>query len=198
MHGPPPPGEDRPAAASLNSWAAQRLENYQRSIDRLLAVGRPAYRSTTLCGPSMTRRPSWPSVGQQASLLDSVHPEKEVRDGGPGADPEGFRDRHPPLTESGRLPCSQRDRSQDRGSPPPATIWNGLFCNIAYPASIVTMRPAPKSKNCRTGRLRYLAGLQPQCPGRRQAHSGHGGRPPRPARGLSKGASACRRWRHHA
>ena len=71
--------EGQTSAASLDSWAAQRLENYQRNIDRLLAVEGPRTIDNTL-RPFDDAQAELAVVGQQASLLDSVHPEKEVRD----------------------------------------------------------------------------------------------------------------------
>ena len=67
------------SAATLDSWAAYRLENYQRCIDQLLAVAGPRTIENTL-RPFDDAQAELAAVGQQASLLDSVHPEKEVRD----------------------------------------------------------------------------------------------------------------------
>ncbi len=66
-------------ASSLEAWATIRLEEYQRNIDRLLAVTAPRTVENTL-RPFDDAQAELASVGQQASLLDSVHPEKDVRD----------------------------------------------------------------------------------------------------------------------
>ncbi len=67
------------SAASLEAWASNRLGNYQRSIDQLLAVTAPRTIENTLRAFDDAQA-ELAAVGQQASLLDSVHPEKEVRD----------------------------------------------------------------------------------------------------------------------
>ncbi len=67
------------SAATLDSWADYRLENYQRRIDQLLAVAGPRTIENTL-RPFDDAQAELAAVGQQSSLLDSVHPEKEVRD----------------------------------------------------------------------------------------------------------------------
>jgi thimet oligopeptidase len=66
-------------AESLEAWAARHLENYQRSIDQLLAVAGARTVENTL-RPFDDAQAELAAVGQQCSLLDSVHPEKEVRD----------------------------------------------------------------------------------------------------------------------
>ena len=55
------------------------MRNYQRSIDQLLAVTAPRTIENTL-RPFDDAQAELAAVGQQSSLLDSVHPEKEVRD----------------------------------------------------------------------------------------------------------------------
>ena len=65
--------------ATLDSWAAHRLQKYQRCIDQLLAVAVPRTIENTL-RPFDDAQAELAAVGQQSSLLDSVHPEKEVRD----------------------------------------------------------------------------------------------------------------------
>ncbi len=67
------------SAATLDAWASHRLENYQRCIDQLLAVTGPRTIENTL-RPFDDAQAELAAVGQQSSLLDSVHPEKEVRD----------------------------------------------------------------------------------------------------------------------
>jgi thimet oligopeptidase len=67
------------AAARLETWAAKRLEEYEKNLDRLLAVTAPRTAENTL-RPFDDAQAKLASVGQQASLLNSVHPEKEVRD----------------------------------------------------------------------------------------------------------------------
>ncbi len=64
---------------SLEAWAKARLEQYQNSINRLLAVEGARTIENTL-RPSMTLSAELATVGQHASLLDSKHPEKDVRD----------------------------------------------------------------------------------------------------------------------
>jgi thimet oligopeptidase len=66
-------------ADSVDSWAARRLESYQSSINQLLAAAGPRTVDNTL-RPFDDAQAELAAVGQQASLLDSVHPEKEVRD----------------------------------------------------------------------------------------------------------------------
>jgi len=66
-------------AASLEAWANVRLQQYQESIDRLLAVEGLRTIENTL-RPFDDAQAELATVGQQASLLDSVHPVKEVRD----------------------------------------------------------------------------------------------------------------------
>jgi thimet oligopeptidase len=70
---------DVTSAATLDAWALHRLENYQRRIDQLLAVTSSRTIDNTL-RPFDDAQAELAAVGQQSSLLDSVHPEKEVRD----------------------------------------------------------------------------------------------------------------------
>jgi thimet oligopeptidase len=71
--------EEKTSAASLEAWAAKHLDNYQRCIDQLLAVACPRTIENTL-RPFDDAQAELAAAGQQSSLLDSVHPEKEVRD----------------------------------------------------------------------------------------------------------------------
>src|SRR5271168_4472220 len=63
----------------LEAWANTRLEEYRRSIDRLLAVQAARTIENTL-RPFDDAQAELTTVGQHASLLDSVHPQKGVRD----------------------------------------------------------------------------------------------------------------------
>ncbi len=72
------PGEKN-SAATLEAWATYRLANYQKKIDQLLAVSGQRTIENTLRSFDDAQA-ELAAVGQQASLLDSVHPEKEVRD----------------------------------------------------------------------------------------------------------------------
>jgi thimet oligopeptidase len=65
--------------ATLDSWANLRLEKYQASVDTLLTVEGVRTVANTL-RPFDDAQAELAEVGQQASLLDSVHPVKEVRD----------------------------------------------------------------------------------------------------------------------
>jgi thimet oligopeptidase len=67
------------SAATLDAWASHRLEHYQQRIDQLLAVNGPRTTENTL-RPFDDAQAQLAAVGQQSSLLDSVHPEREVRD----------------------------------------------------------------------------------------------------------------------
>jgi thimet oligopeptidase len=71
--------DEKTSATTLDAWASHRLENYQRCIDQLLAVAGPRTIENTL-RPFDDAQAELAAVGQQSSLLDSVHPEKEVRD----------------------------------------------------------------------------------------------------------------------
>jgi thimet oligopeptidase len=64
---------------ALDSWASRRLEKYQANLDRLLTVEGTRTVENTL-RPFDDAQAELAEVGQQASLLDSVHPVKEVRD----------------------------------------------------------------------------------------------------------------------
>ncbi len=67
------------ASASLAAWADARLARYRESIDRLLSAdGKRTFDNTLR--PFDDAQAELSTVGSQASLLDSVHPEKEVRD----------------------------------------------------------------------------------------------------------------------
>jgi thimet oligopeptidase len=67
------------SASGLEAWATHCLANYQRSIDQLLAVTDTRTIANTL-RPFDDAQADLAAVGQQASLLNSVHPEKDVRD----------------------------------------------------------------------------------------------------------------------
>ena len=64
---------------SLEGWAKARLEQYQSGIDQLLAVegARTVENTLRLFDDAQAELAT---VGQHASLLDSVHPQKDVRD----------------------------------------------------------------------------------------------------------------------
>src|SRR5271170_5436965 len=66
-------------AIGLEAWANTRLEEYQKSFDRLLAVQGARTIENTL-RPFDDAQAELTTAGQHASLLDSVHPEKAVRD----------------------------------------------------------------------------------------------------------------------
>jgi thimet oligopeptidase len=66
-------------AGTLEAWATRRLVHYQQCIDRLLAVAGPRTIENTLRRFDDAQA-ELAVVGQQSSLLNSVHPEKEVRD----------------------------------------------------------------------------------------------------------------------
>jgi thimet oligopeptidase len=74
-----PEVDGKPSGVSLEAWANARLEQYQSSIDRLLAVEGARTIENTL-RPFDDAQAELATVGQHASLLDSVHPEKDVRD----------------------------------------------------------------------------------------------------------------------
>jgi thimet oligopeptidase len=74
-----PNPEGKADAASVERWANSRLEAYRSSIDKLLAVEGVRTIENTL-RPFDDAQAELAAVGQQASLLDSVHPVKEVRD----------------------------------------------------------------------------------------------------------------------
>src|SRR5271156_1325623 len=63
----------------LEAWAKTRIEEYQKNIDQLLAVEGARTIENTL-RPFDDAQAELTTVGQHASLLDSVHPEKDVRD----------------------------------------------------------------------------------------------------------------------
>src|SRR5271155_5610071 len=63
----------------LEAWAKTRLEEYQKNIDRLLTVQGARTIENTL-RPFDDAQAELTTVGQHASLLDSVHPEKDLRD----------------------------------------------------------------------------------------------------------------------
>src|SRR5271163_3671007 len=64
---------------ALETWAKARIEEYQKNIDQLLAVEGVRTIENTL-GPFDDAQAELTTAGQLASLLDSVHPEKDVRD----------------------------------------------------------------------------------------------------------------------
>jgi thimet oligopeptidase len=67
------------STATVEKWAASHLAGYQLSLDRLLAVSGPRTIENTL-RPFDDAQFELAVVGQQASMLDSVHPVKAVRD----------------------------------------------------------------------------------------------------------------------
>ncbi len=71
--------DGKAGAASLEAWAGRRLAHYQRCVDQLLAVAAPRTIANTL-RPFDDAQAELAAVGQQSSLLNSVHPKKEVRD----------------------------------------------------------------------------------------------------------------------
>jgi thimet oligopeptidase len=66
-------------AAGLESWVRNRLADQRKQIDRLLAVEGPKTLENTL-RPYDDAVATLSAAGSQASLLDSVHPDKSVRD----------------------------------------------------------------------------------------------------------------------
>ena len=69
----------KPDAASIESWVNARIDAEQKAIDRLLAVKGTRTLENTL-RPFDDAQAELASAGQQASLMDSVHPVKEIRD----------------------------------------------------------------------------------------------------------------------
>jgi thimet oligopeptidase len=67
------------SATTVEAWATRRLKIYRTNIDLLLSVTGSRTIENTL-RPFDDAQAELAVVGQQASLLDSVHPEKEVRD----------------------------------------------------------------------------------------------------------------------
>ncbi|AXC10702.1 Thimet oligopeptidase [Acidisarcina polymorpha] len=66
-------------AASVKAWVDARLDQYQASIDKLVSV--PGHRTIeNTLRPFDDAQAVLAIAGQQASLLDSVHPDKAVRD----------------------------------------------------------------------------------------------------------------------
>ncbi len=74
----PEPGT-RADGVALEAWASARLADYEKSIGRLLAVQGKRTIENTL-RPFDDAQAELATVGQHASLLDSVHPEKDLRD----------------------------------------------------------------------------------------------------------------------
>ncbi len=66
-------------AASLEAWVNARLADYQKSLDQLLAVKGTRTIENTL-RPFDDANAELASAASQASVMDSVHPLKEVRD----------------------------------------------------------------------------------------------------------------------
>ena len=65
--------------ASLEAWVNARLDRHQQSIDRLLAVPGPRTLENTL-RPYDDAIAELSATGSQTGLLDSVHPDKAIRD----------------------------------------------------------------------------------------------------------------------
>jgi thimet oligopeptidase len=66
-------------AASLEAWVNARLADYQKSLDQLLAVQGSRTIENTL-RPFDDASAELATASQQASVMNSVHPSKEVRD----------------------------------------------------------------------------------------------------------------------
>jgi len=74
------PGSDgNTNAGSLAAWADARLKEFQRNIDDLLSVEGARTIENTL-RPFDNAQAELAVAGQQASLLDSVHPDQAIRD----------------------------------------------------------------------------------------------------------------------
>jgi thimet oligopeptidase len=65
--------------AAFDTWAAVRLQQFQQNIDELLSVRGVRTIENTL-RPFDNAQAQLGVAGQQASLLDSVHPDKAIRD----------------------------------------------------------------------------------------------------------------------
>ncbi|HZD47866.1 MAG TPA: M3 family metallopeptidase [Silvibacterium sp.] len=74
-----PDGSGAVSTQSLNEWVKARLARHQESIDRLLAVQGPRTLENTL-RPYDEAVAELAATGSQTALLDSVYPDKEVRD----------------------------------------------------------------------------------------------------------------------
>jgi thimet oligopeptidase len=68
-----------PDPESFAAWADARLRHYQQHIDELLSVYGPRTVENTM-RPFDNAQAELSVLGQQASLLDSVHPDKAIRD----------------------------------------------------------------------------------------------------------------------
>ncbi len=157
-------------AASLEAWASHRLANYQQCIDQLLAVAGPRTIENTL-RPFDDAQAELAAVGQQSSLLDSVHPEKAVRDNAQALTQKVSEIGTLTLAQPGGLQGPERHQSGFRGSSHPPL-------SRAHPPAIPPLRCRPRRRDPRRNQgfagqsHRTLAGLQPERPGGRQAHPG--------------------------
>jgi thimet oligopeptidase len=74
-----PDGSGTVSTESLESWVNTRLARHQQAIDRLLAVQGPRTLENTL-RPYDEAVAELSSAGSQTALLDSVYPDKAIRD----------------------------------------------------------------------------------------------------------------------
>ena len=74
-----PDGSGSVSSATLESWVQARLARHQQAIDRLLAVKGPRTLENTL-RPYDEAVAELSATGSQTALLDSVYPDKAVRD----------------------------------------------------------------------------------------------------------------------
>src|SRR5580704_18145481 len=74
-----PDGSGSVSSATLESWVQARLARHQQAIDRVLAVKGPRTLENTL-RPYDEAVAELSATGSQTALLDSVYPDKAVRD----------------------------------------------------------------------------------------------------------------------
>jgi thimet oligopeptidase len=74
-----PDGSGSVSSATLENWVRARIERHRQSIDRLLAVKGPRTLKNTL-RPYDEAVAELSATGSQTALLDSVYPDKAVRD----------------------------------------------------------------------------------------------------------------------
>ena len=74
-----PDGSGSVSTASLESWVQGRLARHQQALDRLLAVEGPRTLENTL-RPYDDAVAELSAAGSQTALLDSVYPDKAIRD----------------------------------------------------------------------------------------------------------------------
>ena len=74
-----PDGSGSVSSVTLESWVWARLARHQQAIDRLMAVQGPRTLENTL-RPYDQAVAELSATGSQTALLDSVYPDKAVRD----------------------------------------------------------------------------------------------------------------------